>query len=201
MSYKRGSGIVGSPRNILEETRFLVLLEIRNDKLLRLFSSALSLKISVKIVLRIMFALWVVAVTALSVLSYSVSNDLLVSVKVTSSGFVMHGVAYFVGTLLCFLAFDAKNVPFAVWTGLLIFLYSVALEVIQFYLPYRTFNVYDVVANVSGILGFVVVWILFISHRRTPVPSAGATPVPSAGATGQAGQARTDTDFCPADPG
>ena len=135
MSYKRGSGIVGSPRNILEETRFLVLLEIRNDKLLRLFSSALSLKISVKIVLRIMFALWVVAVTALSVLSYSVSNDLLVSVKVTSSCFVVHGIAYFVGTLLCFLAFDAKNVSFAVWTGLFIFLYSVALEVIQFYLP------------------------------------------------------------------
>jgi len=29
----------------------------------------------------------------------------------------------------------------------------------------------------------------------TPVPSSGATPVPSAGATGQAGQARTHTDF------
>jgi hypothetical protein len=52
-----------------------------------------------------------------------------------------------------------------IWnSGLLIFLFSVVLEVVQFYLPYRTFNVYDVVANGIGILFFVVAWMLFISH-------------------------------------
>ena len=32
------------------------------------------------------------------------------------------------------------------------------LEVIQFILPYRTFNVYDIVANGVGVLLFVVIW-------------------------------------------
>ena len=59
--------------------------------------SALSLKISVKIVLRIMFVFWVLAVTVLSVISYPGSNDLLMSIKLTGSGFVIHCVAYFVG--------------------------------------------------------------------------------------------------------
>ena len=100
------------------------------------------------------------AVTVLSVLSYSVSNDLLMSVKFTSSGFVMHGIAYFVVMLLCFLAFGAKDISFVVWAGLMIFLYSVALEVVQLYLPYRTFNVYDVVANGAGVVIFVIVWMV-----------------------------------------
>ena len=110
--------------------------------------------------MRVLFVLWVVAVTVLSVLSYSGSNDLLMSVKFTSSGFVMHGIAYFLGMLLCFLAFGAKNISFVVWTGLLVFLYGVILEVVQFYLPYRTFNVYDVVANGAGMVIFVIVWMV-----------------------------------------
>ena len=129
------------------------------------------MKIRVKMVLRILFILWVVAVTVLSVLSYSGSIGLLMSIKLTSSGFVVHGVAYFVGMWLCYLAFDRKNISFVLWTGILVLFYSVVLEVVQFYLPYRTFNVYDVVANVSGILGFVVVWILFSRrHTRTYTP-------------------------------
>ena len=127
---------------------------------------------------RLLFVLWTMAVASLSVISYPGSKDLLMSVKLTSSGFVVHGVAYFVGVLLCYFSFTKKNISFVVWAGLLIFLYSVVLEVVQFYLPYRTFNVYDVVGNGVGILIFVVVWMLFVSHRPT----------------------QTDTDFCPADP-
>ena len=110
--------------------------------------------------MRALFVLWVVAVTVLSVLSYSVSNDLLMSVKFTSSGFVMHGIAYFLGMLLCFLAFGAKNISFVVWTGLLVFLYGVILEVVQFYLPYRTFNPKDIIANTLGIFFFFAIWLV-----------------------------------------
>ena len=138
--------------------------------------------------LRAMFVVWAIAVAALSVISYPGSEDLLMAVKFTSSGFVVHGVAYFVGMWLCFLAFEKKNISFVVWAGLLIFLFGVVLEVVQFYLPCRTFNVYDVVANACGVLLFGV-WMLFISHRPTPVRSSGPT-----------GHAQTDTDFCPADP-
>ena len=103
-------------------------------------------------VLRIFFVLWIVAVAALSVISHPGSNDLLISVKLTSSGFVVHGIVYFVGILLCYFSFNKKNVSFVLWTGLLVFLFSVVLEVVQFYLPCRTFNVYDVVGNGIGVI-------------------------------------------------
>jgi len=123
-----------------------------------------------------LFVLWAMAVGALYVISYPGSEDLLMFVTLTSSGFVLHCFAYFIGMLLCYLAFDRKNISFVLWTGVLVLLYSVVLEGVQFYLPYRTFNVYDVVANGSGIVLFVVVLILF-RRRHTPVPSPRATPV------------------------
>ncbi|MEA3432005.1 MAG: VanZ family protein [candidate division WOR-3 bacterium] len=161
----------------------------------------------VKILLRAMFIFWALAVAALSIISHPGSKDLLMAVKVTSSGFVVHGIAYFVGMWLCFLAFekkisgdrmteqgdlsqgmiafgkddslregwmdgkcgmitagmDGKNkgrrsgVTFIWMSGLLIFLFSVVLEVVQFYLPYRTFNWCDVVGNCLGVAFFVVI--------------------------------------------
>ena len=66
---------------------------------------------SVKILLRAMFVIWAMAVAALSVISYPGSKDLLMSVKVTDSGFVVHGIAYFVGILLCYFSFNKKKDP------------------------------------------------------------------------------------------
>ena len=129
--------------------------------IVELFTSASSLKMSVKLLLKAMFIFWTLAVAVLSVISYPGSNDLLMSVKLTSSGFVIHCIAYFVGMLLCYLAFEKKNISFVLWAGLLIFLFSMILEIAQFYLPYRTFNVYDVVANGVGVLVFVVGWLVF----------------------------------------
>ena len=145
----------------------------------------------VTFIIRLMFVVWALAVAVLSIISHPGSKDLLMSVKLTSSGFVMHCIAYFVGMLLCCWAFDRKEdrcrrsevrgqrtgkdrgrrsengsrrakgqmseVTFIWISGLLIFLFSVVLEVVQFYLPYRTFNVYDLVANGVGVLLFVIV--------------------------------------------
>ena len=122
---------------------------------------------NIRVLVRSLFAIWAIAVAVLSVISYPGSKDLLMAVKLTSSGFVIHCVAYFVGMLLCFLAFDAKNISFVVWAGLMIFFFSMILEIAQFYLPCRTFNVYDVVANGVGILSFVFIWVLFLRHPRT----------------------------------
>ena len=116
---------------------------------------------SIRVLVRSLFAIWAMAVTALSVISYPGSNELLMSVKLTSSGFVMHCIAYFVGILLCCRAFDKKNISFVLWAGSFVFLFSVVLEIVQFYLPYRTFNVYDVVANGVGVMLFVVVWVIY----------------------------------------
>lgn len=133
---------------------------------------------NIRVLVRLLFVVWALAVAVLSVISYPGSKDLLMSVKVTSSGFVVHGIAYFVGVLLCCFSFNKKNISFVLWIGLLIFLFSMILEIAQFYLPYRTFNVYDVVGNCLGILLFFLFGCFFL-----------ATPVPSSGATGQAGKA------------
>jgi len=105
-----------------------------------------------RFLVRSLFAIWAMAVAALSVISHPGSKDLLMSVKLTSSGFVVHGIVYFVGILLCYFSFNKKNVSFVLWTGLLVFICSVVLEVVQFYLPYRTFNVYDIVGNGIGVI-------------------------------------------------
>ena len=49
-----------------------------------------------------------------------------------------------------------KKISLIFLPGMFIFLYSAVLEAIQFFLPYRTFNVYDVVANGVGVVLFVV---------------------------------------------
>ena len=121
---------------------------------------------SIRVLIRSLFAIWAIAVAVLSVISYPGSKDLLMSVKLTSSGFVVHGVAYFVGILLCYFSFNKKNISFVLWAGLLIFLFGVVLEVVQFYLPYRTFNVYDVVGNGVGILSFVFIWMIAFKSSR-----------------------------------
>jgi hypothetical protein len=179
---------------------------------------------SIKVLVKSLFAIWALAIATLSIISHPGSKDLLMSVKVTSSGFVMHSIAYFVGVLLCYFSFNKKEdrgparrtagrqrsevggqrtkrqkseirsqmsevekteirgrksevgsrkdrglrseVTFIWISGLLIFLFSMILEVVQFYLPYRTFNVYDVVGNGIGILSFVFIWVFF-SHPST----------------------------------
>ena len=73
---------------------------------------------SIRVLVRIMFVVWAMAVAALSVISHPGSKDLLMSVKLTSSGFVVHGIAYFVGVLLCCFSFNKKNISFVLWTGL-----------------------------------------------------------------------------------
>jgi len=66
---------------------------------------------NIRVLVRSLFILWVVAVAALFVISYPGSKDLLMSVKLTSSGFVVHAVAYFLGMWLCFLTFDKNENP------------------------------------------------------------------------------------------
>ena len=102
----------------------------------------------------------VIAVTVVSVTSYPGAEGMLKSVKVTGSGFVIHCIAYFTGMVLCYWAFDRKDIVFILCSGFLIMLLSVVLEIVQLYLPTRTFNVYDVAANGVGIILFVVIWVM-----------------------------------------
>lgn len=97
-----------------------------------------------------MFIIWIMAITVLAVIPHS-DNGLMVSSNVTSSGMEKHLVGYFVAALLCYYAFKRDGILFILMSGFLIFLYSVALEIVQFLLPYRTFNIKDIVGNGFGI--------------------------------------------------
>jgi len=79
----------------------------------------------------------------------------------TESGFFMHSIAWFVAAFLGTFAFAQKS---AVLVSLLF--YSSALERLQYYIPYRTFNIMDICANVCGLaLWLVLMFFLFIFNQ------------------------------------
>lgn len=125
---------------------------------------------SIKVFAKIIFFIWAMSIAILSIMSYPNNNDVLLSAKLTSSGFGMHFIAYFLGSLLCYYSFRLKGTVFLLLSSFLVFLYGIALEIVQFYLPYRTFNPRDITANAFGIILFVLVGIIYssFSNRKQP---------------------------------
>ena len=88
------------------------------------------------------------------------------SYRLTTSGFFLHLLSYFIASLLCSKAFKQNSINFILIWGTAIFLYSVFLEVIQFFLPYRVFNVYDILANFIGIALGMIIFVIFTGFYR-----------------------------------
>jgi len=65
---------------------------------------------------------------------------------------VNHTAAFMV---MSFLAHRGLRMPVSRWTGLLV-LYGVIIEVVQFFLPYRSFSLLDLLADLAGIALFLV---------------------------------------------
>ena len=125
---------------------------------------------NIRILVRAIFVIWIVAITALSIIPYSKNG--IVSLKLTESGMVLHFVGYFVASSLFYWAFRKDTLFSILFSCFSIFLFSVFLEIVQLYLPYRTFNPKDIVANALGIFFFVVIWLIYSvrsSHRRNKV--------------------------------
>ena len=109
-----------------------------------------------RVIKSLIFVTWILAITALSVIPYS--KDGIASLKLTESGMILHLVSYFVASSLCYWAFRKDTLFFILFSCFSIFLFSVVLEIVQLYLPYRTFNWWDVAANGVGIFFFFVTW-------------------------------------------
>ena len=92
-----------------------------------------------------------------------------VSFKLTDSGMIMHFTAYFVATVLFYWASKKDSVFSILISCFLIFLFSVVLEVVQLYLPYRTFNPVDIAANGFGIFFFVIIWMVCCNKQKAKV--------------------------------
>jgi hypothetical protein len=111
-----------------------------------------------------LFIIWVVAITALSVMPYSKNGA--ASLKLTGSGMVVHFMAYFI-TLALFCWAYRKDTLFSIlFSCFSIFMFGVVLEIVQFYLPYRAFNPVDIAANASGIFFFVICWAVFKGMKK-----------------------------------
>ena len=119
---------------------------------------------SVKVLTRIMFIAWITAITVLAVIPHS-DDGIMISSNVTTSGMEKHLIGYFIAALLCYYGFKRGGILFILMCGVLIFLYSVVLETVQFFLPYRTFNVYDVVGNGVGIGAFCLIYLAKTNNR------------------------------------
>ena len=113
---------------------------------------------NVRVINSLIFITWILAITALSVIPYSKNG--IASLKLTESGMILHFVGYFVASSLCYWAFRKDTLFFILFSCFSIFLFSVVLEIVQLYLPYRTFNMYDVVANGAGVGIFVIIWVV-----------------------------------------
>jgi VanZ like protein len=109
-----------------------------------------------KTLIRIAFITWMTAITVSSVLPHG--DDGILSYKLTGSGMVVHFVGYFVATGLLYWAYRRDSISFILFSGLLIFIFSVVMEFVQFWLPFRTFNPVDIAANGLGVALFVFVW-------------------------------------------
>ena len=86
--------------------------------------------------------------------------------KLTESGMVLHFFAYFVGSALFYWTFIKDTLFSILISCFTIFMFGVALEIVQYYLPYRTFNPVDIAANGGGVGFFVLAWMVF--WRRRP---------------------------------
>ena len=112
--------------------------------------------------MKIAFIIWMLLLTIFSVLPDSNSGIIqLTSYKLTSSGFFIHLISFFIAALLYFKAFKHGSFNFIFLSGIPIFLYSILLEVIQIFLPYRTFNYYDILANFVGISLGIIIFVFY----------------------------------------
>ena len=113
---------------------------------------------NVRVIKNLVFVTWIAAIVALSIIPYSKNG--VAFFKLTESGMVLHFVGYFVASSLCYWAFRKDTLFFILFSCFSIFLFSVVLEIVQLYLPYRVFNPMDIAANALGIFFFVAIWMV-----------------------------------------
>jgi len=116
---------------------------------------------------RLTFIIWIVAITVLSVMPYSKNGPVLL--KITDSGMIVHFMAYFVATVSFYWAYRKDNVFYVLISCFSIFVFGVGLEIVQLYLPYRTFNPVDIAANGFGIFFFVIIWMVYWKKQKAKV--------------------------------
>jgi hypothetical protein len=98
------------------------------------------------------FVLCLIAITILSIIPQKEGQDLILP-SLFSSGADHHALAYGVAMLLGLASFRRSKVPLFFF----LLFYGTLLEIVQIPLPTRSFNPFDILANVAGI--FIALWV------------------------------------------
>jgi VanZ family protein len=108
------------------------------------------------IFMRILFCLWTVIVIVVSVIPYShVSIPVLGAID--PSARILHFSIYFIMVLLLYYSFERGAFKQVLKYGCFVFIFSLILELIQLFIPYRGFSFLDIAANAAGIACFICV--------------------------------------------
>lgn len=105
---------------------------------------------------KIIFFIWLIAITFISLVDYSSMGWVLNLAKAFGSGFWIHLIAYFIAGALYFLSFGNKRQRVVLITFLAIFLLGVLFEIVQTHIPHRRFSPNDIAANGLGLVGVYV---------------------------------------------
>ncbi|MCJ7716277.1 MAG: VanZ family protein [Anaerolineales bacterium] len=116
---------------------------------------------------KIIFFIWLFAITFISLVDYS-SMSLVNLSNGFGSGFWLHIIGYFIAGALYLLAFGNKRQRVVLVTFFVLFLLGVLFEIVQIYVPHRTFNPKDIAANGLGLAGVYVGHQLF-GRRETAI--------------------------------
>ena len=119
-----------------------------------------------RLLFKISFFACISAITIFSIIPNSDYSSLLAYnfLNLTKSGFFLHVNAYFLAFLLSYFAFRKKDLRYIFFLAGMIFSYSLFLEIIQIFIPHRSFNVYDILANLSGFVLYLV-FVAFYQKR------------------------------------
>ena len=111
------------------------------------------------LITRSLFVFWIAAICLASIADYSAfaGNH---SSFAGGSGYVPHAIGYFIAGVLCYLAFPNRS-GVVFFMILAIFAMGVALEVVQFYVPRRSFNPKDILSNGLGLAGFYMCHVIY----------------------------------------
>ena len=112
--------------------------------------------------LKILFLSYLILLVIFSIIPSNKNGEGLSQYYLSNTGSFLHCIAYFVCAFLAYVSFNKKLFK----TILFVLLISSLLEMIQYLIPYRTFNPLDIVANLAGIGIFIFVMIIWTRISR-----------------------------------
>ena len=110
----------------------------------------------------ILFWSWALGVLILSVIPNQKIFIKQGSLDFDPHGYFQHFIAYGIGMFIGLKVNKNKTAMFIVLLGIFI-------EIIQYFLPYRSFNLFDILANLSGVIFIWIIHPLFLKGKASKV--------------------------------